>query len=265
MSHGGQGVHDYSADRSVTAPCLATHLLESARHRKHVVLYVLAPLEAHSNSPSSPFVSALQQILKSKTPNMSIVTYTVPLSTVIRWRHLLRSDTASRRLERLVFSVYDQLLVPVSTLALPVPETFPSANHVRHPSLGPVTRLFQSPALTISPSRESKTEFNLNWPPTSLEIQHRHRLLHVAYACLPAGSDGDERLVISCIDEVGEVWKTLPRILRHPPGAVPEVQRIRQVWSVTQLLAGTADVEWRVIITKVGLPNEIEVKGAYRG
>lgn len=241
---------------------VATHLLESARHRKHVVIYLLAPLEAHSNSPTAPVVSALQQIFKSKTPNMSIVIYPLPLSTVVRWRHLLRTDTSSRRLERLVFSVYDQLLVPVSSLALPVPETFPSANHSRHPSLGPVTRLFQSPALTITPARMCRTEFDLSWPPESLEVEHRHRLLHVSYASLSApGADGVERMVVSCIDEVGEVWKTLPRILRHPPSAIPEVQRIRQVWSITQLLAGTADVEWRVIISKLGLPNEAEVKG----
>lgn len=207
-------------------------------------------------------IFALQQIFKSKTPNMSIVIYPLPITTIARGRHMHCSDSATRRLDRLAFSVYDQLLIPVSSLNMPVPDSFPSANYARHPSLGPVTRLFQSPALTVAPARNHRTEFELSWPPTSLEIEHRHRLLHISYACSSSpASAGAERMVVSCIDEKGEVWKTLPRILRFPPGAVAEVQRVRQVWSIAQLLAGTADVEWRVVISKLGFLNEAEMKG----
>lgn len=194
---------------------------------------------------------------------MSMVVYPVPLSNVSRHRTIIPGDSTATRLDRLAFSVYDQLLVPVSNLAFPVPETFPSAPIIRPQSLGPVTRLFQSPAMTLSPARATRLEFELHWPASSLEVLHRHRLLHVAYACSPAHGQGAglEWIVVSCIDEKGEIWKTLPRLLRIPPGTVVEAIRARAVWSITKMLAETADVEWRVVICKLGTPSKAEVRG----
>lgn len=228
-------------------------------------MYLLAPSEAYTSSPASPIVFALQQVIKikSRASHVSWVTYPLPISSISRWRTIVAGDLSTKRLDHLAFSVYDQLLVPVSSLAFPMPETFPSANLARPQSLGPRLRLFQSPAITLSPSRDAKIEFELNWPPSSLEVMHRHRLLHIAYACSPAHSQERlEWIVVSCVDEKGEIWKTVPKLLRYPPGPV-EVVRARVVWSICKMLIDTADVEWRVIISKLGVPSKAEAKGEF--
>lgn len=250
-------------DEADLAHCTASHIAEATRSRRHVVIYILAPPEAYTASPASPIISALQSMIKSRIgPGSSWVVNPVPLSAVSRWRTIVPGESSLGRLDRLAFAVYDQLLIAVSSLAFPVPETFPSANLARPQLVGPTVRTFQSPAITMSPARRTDIEFDLTWPAASLEVLHRHRLLHVAYACSPAHGDGGlEWIAVSCVDEKGEIWKTMPRLLRIPPGASVETLRVKMVWSISKMLIDTADVEWRVIISKLGVPSKADLKG----
>lgn len=238
--------------------------MDAARPRKHVVVYLLMPEDDYRPQPSSPVVLALQQIMRIRQANMSLITYPLSIASITGWRSLTGSDTPVKALERLAFSVYDQLLIPVSSLAFPMPETFPSANLMRPQSLGPASRVFQSPAVTVSPLRESKIEFQLKWPAPSLEVLHRHRILHVAYTFVPGAAEGPGWIVVSCIDEKGEIWKTLPKVMKLKPEDLPEVTMTRFVWSIAKMLAETADVEWRVVISRIGVPNKAEIKGERR-
>ncbi|SGY79008.1 BQ5605_C008g05011 [Microbotryum silenes-dioicae] len=245
---------------------MANHLVDAARTRKHVVIYLLDPSEASRTSASAApsIIAALAHILKSRASTMSLVVYPLPLSTVSRWRSIASADSIAARLRRLAFAVYDTLLVSVSSLPAPVPETFPSSQIGRHPVLGPLTRLYQSPAITASPVRETSIEFALVWPPSSLEVLHRHRLLHVAYGCFCAPAEGErgpalEWIVISGIDEKGETWKSVPQIVRYPPQMQLEEARARQVWKAAKSLHDTADIEWRVVVTKLGNMSKEEI------
>ncbi|KAK4056626.1 hypothetical protein OIO90_002474 [Microbotryomycetes sp. JL221] len=238
-----------------------SHIVESARHRKHSVLYILIPPDDAPQSTSSSIASAVAQVLKARQPNMSLVVYPISAAAVTGWRNSVGVEGSNGRpLEQLAFSVYDQLLVSVSSLSFPVPETFPAGSMMRPHALGPPIRQFQAPAITLSPSHEGKVDFGLNWPPASLEILHRHRLLHIAYTHVPGTVVGLHWLVMSCIDAKGEIWKTLPRRVQVKPEEPLEIVMAKWVWNMTRMLADTADVEWRVIISRVGLPSKLEIK-----
>ncbi|SCV70770.1 BQ2448_3532 [Microbotryum intermedium] len=243
---------------------MANHLVDAARTRKHVVIYLLDPSEASPTSTAPSIIAALSHILKLRASTMSLVVYPLPLSTVSRWRSIAPADSIAARLRRLAFAVYDTLLVSISSLPAPVPETFPSSQIGRHPVLGPLTRLYQSPAVTASPVRQTSIEFALVWPPSSLEVLHRHRLFHIAYGCFRAPAEGahgptHEWIVISGIDEKGETWKSVPQIVRYPPQMQLEEARARQVWKAAKSLHDTADIEWRVVVTKLGNMSKSEI------
>lgn len=129
-------------------------------------------------------------------------------------------------------------------------------------SIGPNIRLFQSPAMTLSPARQTKIQFELQWPPSSLEVLHRHRLLHIAYTCTPVrGAVGVEWIVMTCIDEKGEMWKTGQKLARVPLGQSVNLMRSKVVWNLARVMTAKADVEWRVIICKVGGVSKEEIAG----
>ncbi|KAM0788943.1 hypothetical protein ACM66B_003018 [Microbotryomycetes sp. NB124-2] len=238
----------------------SSHLIEAARQRKHVVLYLLMPQDDVSLSATSSIIVAIQQIAKARQPNVSLLVYPVPVASVVGWRSLDDIDKPSKRLEQLAFAVYDQLLMSVSSLAFPVPETFPAGNMMRPQTLGPQIRSCQAPAIWMSPKRLSQISFTFKWPPPSLEIMHRHHLMHVAYAWLPGQAPNTVWIILSCIDERGEIWKTLPKLSRISPDMSTETAVARHVWAITRMLSETADVEYQFVICRVGIPSRLEIK-----
>ncbi|KAI5475687.1 hypothetical protein MNV49_001062 [Pseudohyphozyma bogoriensis] len=238
---------------------LCSHLSEACRVTRHVVVYLLTPPGPLPTSPTSPIALTIQQLVKSKSASMSLVVYPVPISTIADSRTMILGESTANRLDRLAFSVFDQLQIPVSKLHFPVPETFPTApfNH----AVGPAARPFQFPAITLSPIKKPHIEFELAWPSSSLEVMHRHRLLHVGYTVFPVeGESNLEWLVTSVIDERGETWKMVPKLIRCPAGAATEMARAKLVWAIARTVADQADVEWRMVICRLGLMSKIEMK-----
>ncbi|KAK4055551.1 hypothetical protein OIV83_000097 [Microbotryomycetes sp. JL201] len=238
----------------------SSHLIESARQRKHVVLYLLMPQEEASLSATSSIVFAIQQIAKARQSSLSLLVYPVPVASVIGWRSIGNVDRPCKRLERLAFAVYDQLLISVPSLAFPVPETFPAGNMMRPQSVGPASRSFQGPAIWMSQTASPRISFSFKWPPPSLEIMHRGHLMHVAYTWISGHTANSHWVILSCIDERGEIWKTLPRLLRINGDTPPELAVARHVWDITRMLSVTADVDYRFVICRVGIPSRLEVK-----
>ncbi|GAA5989376.1 hypothetical protein JCM11641_004204 [Rhodosporidiobolus odoratus] len=239
-------------------------LVEHAKTTQNTVVYVISRFADSPLSVSSPITSILHQIGKSRTPVVSMHPVPVPLSSIIRSGPSFSNHGDGDGLLHLAFSLYDQLQIPVGRLRIPAPETFPTARPAPVAALGPAVRLFQAPAITLSPSpsKAPQVQFALNWPASSLEVEHRHRLLHVCYGSKRVGS-GDatqEWLAVSLIDEKGEVWKNMPRCVKIPPGVVADVHLVRVVWSFSKALVDAADVEWRVVICKLGEPTAIEAK-----
>lgn len=238
----------------LTPPLIGGTITEASRSSKHVVVYLVTPPGAHPTTPSSPLALALQQLQRCRSGTTSLVIYPLPLSNILDLR-----PSTSDKFDRLVFSVYDQLLIPVAQIHAPIPETFPSGNNM---PIAPNIRLFQSPAITLSPARQTKIQFELQWPPSSLEVLHRHRLLHIAYTCTPVrGVPGVEWIVMTCIDEKGEMWKTGQKLARVSSGQSVTLMRSKVVWNLARVMSAKADVEWRVVICKVGGINKEEIAG----
>lgn len=249
--------------RTDPSPSPGSLVAEAAKTSKHVVVYLLTPPGPLPTSPSSPIALTIQQLLKTKTSLTSVLVYPLPLSTIADFRAIGVGQSSMNRFDRLSFSVYDQLFISVARLHSPIPDTFPSTSVVPLPGL--TTRAFQSPAITLSPARRPQIEFELQWPPSSLEVLHRHRILHVGYTSTIAvpGEPGLEWIVVVCIDEKGETWKAIPKLVRIPAGAAGDTARVRVVWSVARSVAEKADVEWRIVVCRLGCIPTAEIKGSF--
>lgn len=234
-------------------------VLDLLKHNTHVVVYVHASVEA-SLDGLGPLAEIIQQITKCRiNPNAaSANVLAVPLPPGAARGSL---DVTSTALAHTAFAVYDQLQVAIERIRLPVPETFPTARPPPIAPLGPAVRLFQAPAISIALPDSQEPQFALSWPPSSFDIEYRHRFLHVCYATRPVpGCAGQEWLVISIVDEKGETWRVLPRYLKYPPNIVVDVHRARIIWNFTKGVVESADVEWRVLVCKLGEPSAVEIK-----
>lgn len=230
------------------------------RTSKHIVIYLLTPPGPLPTTAPAPIAHAVSQLNKLKSDHTSLLVFPLPLASIFDSRPLAVGELACGRFDHLAFSIYDQLLIPVTKLPSPIPDTFPSASLGLPPGLD--TRLFQSPAITLSPARKPSIEFELQWPPSSLEIMDRHRILHVGYSCSPIKNDPDlEWIVVSCIDEKGEMWRTVPKLVRTTGGRASEPIRVKFVWSIANAMAEKVDVEWRMVICRTGTMSLSELQG----
>ncbi|GAA5992731.1 hypothetical protein JCM10908_006902 [Rhodotorula pacifica] len=234
-------------------------IIDLLKHNAHVVVYVHACIGA-SLEGLGPLAEIIQQISKCRinANAASANVVAVPISMTL-FQH--PTEVPSVDLAAIAFSVYDQLQVAIERLRLPAPETFPSARPPPVAPLGPAVRIFQAPAVSIALPTTQEPQFSLSWPPSSFDIEFRHRFLHVCYAVRPVpGSPGQEWLVISIVDEKGETWRILPRYLKYPPNIVVDVHRARIIWNFTKGVIESADVEWRVLVCKLGEPTAVEIK-----
>ncbi|BGP07014.1 hypothetical protein JCM10049v2_002844 [Rhodotorula toruloides] len=239
---------------------LYSALLETAKTSTNTVVYLVLPHGESPLAPKSPLAGILHQIGKSRSTVVNMVACPVSLSSITHCTSSAPDEPGPNRLLRLAFNVYDQLQVPIERLRLPAPETFPSARPPPIAPLGPAVRLFQAPAFSIAPPKPLKVDFVLAWPSPSLEVEQRHRILHIAYASRTMASGDGEWLVITIIDERGEIWRVSPRMLKLPNGAVADVHRARVVWTLLKGMIDCADVEWRIVICKVDEPSPVEAK-----
>ncbi|GAA6001287.1 uncharacterized protein JCM10292_006995 [Rhodotorula paludigena] len=242
---------------------LLAALVEAAKVLHNVVVYVAVPLGDSPLSPTSPLGSLLHHFTKARAAvgAANLLTCAIPPTTLTRSGRAVADGDGPGSLARVAVSIYDQLQVPVERLRIPTPETFPSARPMSLAHLGHALRLFQAPVLTVAPPPTRKVQFALNWPASSLEVEHRHRFLQVCYGSQRLGADGaQEWLVVASMDETGETWRIMPRLIKVPPTTVADVQRARIVWQYVKTLIDAADIEWRVVLCKLGEPSAIEAK-----
>jgi len=237
-------------------------IVDVSKLYQNVVFYVISPEGVAPLTTSSPLFTLLHLLQRSKPALSSIVS--IPISTSQLYREETSCGrTSTERHNSLAFSLYDQLQVPVTKLRFPIPETFPSAAAAPNPAnQSPNVRLFQSPAVMISPVRPRKISFDMNFPVSTLAIQQRHRFLHVGYTSKSTSADGLAHWVyVSTVDETGESWRSVNRFVKVPPGVPGDVLRVRLVWSlILQLLQGV-DVEWRIVVCRLDEPTILEIRG----
>jgi hypothetical protein len=233
-----------------------SQILEASRATGNVVIYLLFPsaLEVLSTIQS---IIALHQLLQINSSPSKMIIHPLPMSIITG---SLTSSRCSAQLNELAFSIYDRLPIQILQVKPPPPETF--TNLFTHPPSPTPIRLFQSPAFVVSPRRHTVIEFDLKWPVPSLEILHRHRLLHAVYDVVPSTNCiGHEWIVVSVIDESGESWKTVPKLLKARSGIMNEKLRLKEVWKIVQSSILKVNVEWRVVISRYGLMSKLEIEG----
>ncbi|GAA5955379.1 hypothetical protein JCM3765_006760 [Sporobolomyces pararoseus] len=241
---------------------LSTVTIEMLKQYHNVVVFVFTPqTEAESYSTSSPLHGILNLLQRPKSPISTLVACPVPMSQLNK-SEPSQGRTSSNLLGTYAFSLYDQLLVPVARLGLPVPETFPSAAATPSPaSQGQAIRMFQSPAIKLSPVRPRQISFDMNFPVSTLAVQQRHRFLHVCYTSSPASIDGSADWIhLASIDDTGENWRTINRLMKIPTGVPGDVMRARLVWQLILSLLQSIDVEWRIVICRLGEPSVVEIR-----
>lgn len=141
-------------------------------------------------------------------------------------------------------SVYERILQPVDRCMSR--KFFEHGERVRN--------YFQEPVFTIARPVYNKVQFVREAPVRSLDVVDRHTLLHVGYQVSPCG----KWIMAACIDQRGEshelgLWLTQTDSV--------ETQIVNQVWEFTLKFARKANVEWRIVIAKLGTMGEGELEG----
>lgn len=195
--------------------------------------------------------SILRQIFSvirktSKSPESQILFQLIP-------EQILRTEY-SPQLGRLCLSLYDRILVPV----------------VRSMSrklfqAGEVKKYLEDPAFVLARTPvDSKVMFGPPKGSASASVLDAGTFLHVAYAVSECG----RWVCAACVDQRGEghdlgVWLTVKG--GGGGDAETEVEEtvflVSKVWEFASRFSKKANVEWRIVIAKLGAMDKSELGG----
>ena len=159
-------------------------------------------------------------------------------------RHITSQDLDTADFERLCFSVYHRVPQPVDrTMSR---KFFDTDKETRG--------FFREPAFTLARPPKPVVHFSLG-PVRTLDVLDRHTFLHVSYRLSGCG----KWLLAACVDQRGEsydlgCWLTQDDV---------ETSTILQVWNFALQTARRTNVEWRLVISKLGPMSSIELDGSY--
>ncbi|KAG1724768.1 hypothetical protein EDB19DRAFT_2043401 [Suillus lakei] len=111
---------------------------------------------------------------------------------------------------------------------------------------------FQEQPFTLA--RPSSTvHFAQTTPARSLDVMDRHTLLHVGYRFSACG----KWLFAACVDQRGETYDLGTWLIQDET----ETSAVVQVWNFALQFAKRANVEWRIVIAKLGYMTVSELEG----
>lgn len=240
---------------------IATQISQASKAAAHAVVYVLVTDEECQR----PNLSLLTLCLRLHLLGRGLVPHLVPLSLITPVLHLLPRRTSEspswhrNELTRLAFAIYDRLSVTVQRQQSKRLEqlTLPSNAAARQQTLNNLnrdTRTCPAPAFKIFPSRKPLITFSATWPPPTLDILDRHRLLHIAYSTTKDG----KWLFLASIDEKGEYSSVRARFVEE----LETKTLLRRVWNFAREAMEAVNVEWRVNILRQGIMPLAELQGA---
>jgi mediator of RNA polymerase II transcription subunit 13, fungi type len=126
------------------------------------------------------------------------------------------------------------------------------------PAFGKSEEYFHAPAFTLVGPEPSfqMTAVQRN----TLDVTERHTILHFAYQI----SDCGRWLMVTCVDQVGhttdvKVWALEDRV--EDGDYDSRVEIIRHIWTFVIEVAKKADIEWRIVICRIGAMGELELRG----
>jgi len=112
----------------------------------------------------------------------------------------------------------------------------------------------QGHAFTLARSRPLKVLYQDQWPPPSQMLFDRHTFLHVAYGL----SRDREWIVASLVTERGD---DQDRYVGSGGEDLSSGDLVDSVWSFVERFAKNVDVEWRIVICRLGVIPEEELEG----
>jgi mediator of RNA polymerase II transcription subunit 13, fungi type len=214
----------------------------------YIVFYIATP--ASIATLASPVLrqvfSAAKRALKNSSESQILFQF-VPESMVLS---SITDDPTSSRLEAFVSSIYDRILKPVDRSM--------SRRFSEHAEK--VRKFFQDPAFVLGRPRQQKVLYVQQAPVLSLDVLDRHTLLHVGYRV----SSCSRWLFAVCVDQRGENHELGVWLTQHEEGSL-ESFLVGQLWNFAISVAKGANIEWRIVFSKLGTMGEREMDGEYSG
>ncbi|KAG9317057.1 mediator complex subunit 13 C-terminal-domain-containing protein [Chiua virens] len=154
--------------------------------------------------------------------------------------HITSHDPGTTDFERLCFSVYHRVPQPVDrTMSRKI---FDTDKDVRE--------FFREPAFTLARPPKPAIHFNLG-PAHTLDVLDRHTFLHVGYRFSACG----KWILAACIDQRGESYDLGSWLTQDEA----ETSAVLQVWDFALQAARRTNIEWRLVISKLGLMSPAEL------
>lgn len=178
---------------------------------------------------------------------MQILIHLVP--EPVTTRSLSDPRSGHQGLESFVSNVYDRILQPVER-AVPR-RLFAHGAHTRAYFYAPAFSLARCPSSSAR-GQTPRVSFVLETHPSSLDVVDRYTLLHVGYQLSTCGN----WLNAVCVDARGEAQELGAWLV---PGDSLDTFVVTQVWSFVHGFATRADVEWRIVIAKLGAMGVCEL------
>ncbi|KAG1715680.1 hypothetical protein ID866_1484 [Astraeus odoratus] len=203
-----------------------------------LVVYIALPDFALSlASPLLRQILSTTKRLHKSRADCPILFQLVPEVFVVA--HDLGNKTAD--FEALSFSVYQRLARPVDR-----------TTSRRMPGVGEETRAhFREPLFTLSRPVTPTVQFSPLGQPRSLDVLDRHTFLHIGYRFSSCG----KWLLVSCVDQRGESYDIGSWLTQDEA----ETSAVIQVWNFAAQFAQKANIEWRLVITKLGVMSSNEL------
>ncbi|KAI0301935.1 mediator complex subunit 13 C-terminal-domain-containing protein [Multifurca ochricompacta] len=116
---------------------------------------------------------------------------------------------------------------------------------------------FQEPAFSLARPLHTKVQFVRQFPTLSLDVVDRHTLLHIGYRFSTCG----KWIFACCVDQRGEAHDLAVWLL---PSESPETFIAQHLWIFAVNVAKRANVEWRIVIAKLGSMDVRELEAWVR-
>lgn len=210
--------------------------------KSDLVFYIAIPDSAFGlNSPLLREIFSFVKQTQAKHSEAPILFQFVP-------EHLIAlsesPSSEASEIDALCYATYRRMLKPVERSV---------AGVFLDESVGTIA-YFQEQPFVLARS-QSTVHFAQSTPARSLDVLDRHTLLHVGYRFSACG----KWLLATCVDQRGESYDLGTWLIQDEL----EISAVVQVWNFALQFAKRANVEWRIVIAKLGPMTVSELEGRY--
>jgi mediator of RNA polymerase II transcription subunit 13, fungi type len=196
--------------------------------------------------------SAVKKVIKTYSEAQILFQF-VPEQLILSYMGNPSSNFSD--LEAFCASLYDRILLPVD-------------RHMSRQLFGygeSVRRYLQEPSLTLARPIHTKVSF-IRSPHAPLDVMDRHMFVHIGYQVSLCG----KWILAACVDQRGEahdlgVWLTQTPGEGGESEVEVEVSKdlflVKKVWEFAVQFMKRANVEWRLVLSKLGAMRESELEG----